>query len=62
MLFLFFFDSKRSNGALNNSMSNNDKEEHQPSCIPFRDKENRLELELTLDREVLDGEMVFPVV
>ena len=29
---------------------------------PFGDEENRLELKLTLDGEVFDGEMVFPVV
>ena len=29
---------------------------------PFRDEKNSLELELTLDREVLHSEMVFPVV
>ena len=30
--------------------------------IPLRDEENSLELELTLDGEVLDSEMVFPIV
>jgi hypothetical protein len=30
--------------------------------VPFRDVENSLELELTLDGEVLHSEMVFPIV
>lgn len=32
------------------------------NCLPFGDEEDSLELELTLDGEVLDGEVLFPVV
>lgn len=31
-------------------------------CLPFRNVEDSFELKLALDREVFDGEMVFPIV
>jgi len=61
MLLRFFLDSKRSKGALTTksvrmkkSMTDNDS--------PLRNEEDGLKLELTFDREVLDSEVVFPVV
>jgi hypothetical protein len=54
MLLRFFFISKRSNGALQIRCKKNE--------IPFWNVEDGLELELTFDREVLDSEVVLPVI
>ena len=60
MLLRFFLDSKRSKGALRRNkyaiqqrLKNN---------APLGDEQNSLEFKLSLDGEVLDSEMVFPVV
>jgi hypothetical protein len=60
MLLRFFFDSKRSKGALK-AESVEDIILNQDD-VPLRNKKNRLELELTLDGEVLDSEMFLPVI
>lgn len=60
MLLRFFFVSKRSKGALQkdemdeNNLAGRD--------LPFGNVKNRLELELTLNGEVLDSEMFLPIV
>ena len=61
MLLRFFLDSKRSKGALKDTNSSGNSLERRGRS-PFRDEKNGLELELTLNREVLHGEMVFPVI
>lgn len=64
MLLRFFFVSKRSNGALKRHdgqhflIFNQETNE----ILPLRNEEDRLELKLTLDREVLDCKVVLPVV
>lgn len=59
MLLRFFFDSKRSKGAL--QLVSWDRPEEREG-VPLGDEEDRLELELSLDGEVLDGKVVLPVV
>jgi hypothetical protein len=61
MLLRFFFVSKRSKGALRakGQLAANMRE---GTDIPFGDIEDSLKFELTLDREVLDGKVVLPVV
>ena len=63
MLLRFFLDSKRSKGALR-KLSQYDA--HTTRAIkdysPLGDEEDSLELELTLNGEVLDGEVILPVV
>ena len=63
MLLRFFLDSKRSKGALR-KLSQYDA--HTTRAIkdysPLGDEEDSLELELTLNGEVLDSKVLFPVV
>ena len=48
MLLRFFFDSKRSNGALIAKMKR-EYNENKLGCLPLRNEKNSLELELTLN-------------
>ena len=61
MLLRFFFVSKRSKGALD-TLSGRAYVQGTGKDIPLGDEEDRLELELTLDGEVLDSEVLLPVV
>ena len=63
MLLRFFLDSKRSKGALR-KLSQYDAHTTRAGddYSPLGDEEDSLELELTLNGEVLDGEVVLPIV
>jgi hypothetical protein len=64
MLLRFFLVSKRSNGALfvKSNVSRVRMGTRNSATLPFRNEKNGLELKLTLDGEMLDGKMFFPVV
>ena len=63
MLLRFFLDSKRSKGALRKlSQYDAHTTRARNDYSPLGDEEDSLELELTLNGEVLDGEVILPVV
>lgn len=59
MLLRFFLDSKRSNGALQRLSC---KTTPQTGLLPLGNEEDRLELKLPFDGEVLHSEVVLPVI
>lgn len=61
MLLRFFLVSKRSKGALQKTIRNLSIATPRV-CLPLRNEEDGLELELTLDGEVLDSQVLLPVV